>query len=135
MPSKKKPLNSRSKTTIFFGKIVKMSQYVEQFMIPQSNKLFFNNFTMRPDTKDEKVLIDKLQIGYYQIIYTQKLRYMYSYARNINAMICPNMKRHYIHSRQLFYGKKWVLMFFTYFPEKVIDSQLLHLMIYLVGLK
>lgn len=109
-----------------------MYQYAKQLIIAQSAKIFFNNQTIRAV---RKVLINKLRIGIGRIIYMQKIRYIYNYTRNVNAIIYFNLKRYYIKSKQLFYSKKQILILFIYLLIKAINFQLLHIMIFFIRLK
>lgn len=104
-------------------------------MIPQSAKLFSNNYTTKAATKSKKVLIDGWQTDTGEITYMQKSRHMYSCVRNTSAVIFPDLKRYCIQPEQLFYGKKWILTLFTCLPVKVTDFQWLRSVIYQVGLK
>lgn len=112
-----------------------MSECVDQLMTPQSTKFFFNNYTIKPVIKKGKIFIYKLQIVMGEIIYMQKLKCMYSYTKDVNAMIPLSLKRFYIQPGQLFYGKKQALMLFTCLSIKATNFWFLRILIYLVGLK
>lgn len=62
-------------------------------MILLSGKLFFNSYTIRVAIKDKRVLTGKLQIGIGETIYTQRLSFISSYAKNASAITFPNLKK------------------------------------------
>lgn len=75
-------------------------------MISKSGKPFFNNYTIKVVTKDEKGLIDVLQTDISEVTYRQKLKRMYNRVRNASDVTPPALRKRFIRLGLLFYGRK-----------------------------
>lgn len=104
-------------------------------MTLQSSKIFINNYIMKMIIKNRKLFIGRWQIDIDGITCIQKSSLIYGHMWSTSAMTLLNRRKHYILFQQLFCSKRWVLMQCIYLLMKVINFLLLHIIIYIVGLR